>query len=259
MKFGVKVVDKTSTKNSKRLNKFMNDYKKLNGLELAIYNNSNDYIKGLNYHILHTNVLSLSIENFLFNASALHYYIYNDLLEILAKEKIKNIVIHIAGHSKANTYSDHQLRQFITFCSELSLSEDINIFVENTFDTVEFMEKIFRMDQDNVLNFCFDIGHAKALSKENTFSDWLNFIDNFYGDVHIHFHTNRGERDEHLPLTITTNNWTSDFHEGKDYYQMGRELISALKNRENSSLILETYPHFMKSNLEALIKMGVKF
>lgn len=37
MKFGVKVVDKSSTKNKKRLNKQYDYYKQLNGCELAIY------------------------------------------------------------------------------------------------------------------------------------------------------------------------------------------------------------------------------
>lgn len=179
------------------------------------------------------------------------------MLPLMKREGIKNIVVHILPGKGIEEYTKKQISQYIKFCSELSIKESIGIFVENTFDTTKSVKEYFDMDPNKNLNFCFDIGHAKALGKDESIGKWLDFIADFKNDVHIHFHANRGERDEHLPITTITNNWINDFHEGNDYKTIMKDMIKILAHKENSSLIMETYQKYMDNHIKVFKELNI--
>lgn len=88
MKFGLKIVDKSSTYNKKRLTNYAAYHERLDGSELAIYNNSGDYIKNIEYYIFHAEFKKFNSDKLLNEREEMDKYIEAKLLPILKKEKI---------------------------------------------------------------------------------------------------------------------------------------------------------------------------
>ncbi len=86
---------------------------------------------------------------------------------------------------------------------EFALKAEFDVYIENTFESVEFYRQVFmRLKDTKRLNFCFDIGHAKVWSGDD-FQTWIEFLlelKEWGFKLHFHLHVNRGLIDEHLSM-----------------------------------------------------------
>ena len=105
-------------------------------------------------------------------------------------------------------YQDRLIKEVVTHMlrvEKLACEADFEIYIENTFESVNFYRKVFlglKERQTKKLNFCFDIGHAKVWSGDD-FKNWIEFLTELKKlgfKLHFHLHANRGLNDEHLSL-----------------------------------------------------------
>jgi len=257
MKFGIKIVDKSYTENPKKFLKYNNFFLKLEGHELSFKGNPpipDKLPKDFFYFTQHTKQEVFNIYDFFFNKEGFNEYI-KEFLEQAKIYNIKRCTVHLTNASTLDNFNKEQIKEYIKYCVDFSINNNIRIYIENTFNTVNQMEEIFSYDKNKELGFTFDIGHAKCFVFEDTINDWLDLIDRMKRPTHIHFHANNSKSDQHLPITIKTNFWINDFHDNLTYEDIAKKIIKIIYKCEESSFILETHPLFQKVNMIFLEKI----
>lgn len=121
---------------------------------------------------------------------------------------INRAVIH-------NMFSDRPVdlgepRKFaneIIFHLDRAFKKGIRLYIENTYESFEFMQDLFehlyRMDVNDITGFCLDTGHVRALSN-GTLDQWGQMAGHLYDcgfGVHYHLHANDGTGDQHINLS----------------------------------------------------------
>ena len=143
---------------------------------------------------------------------------------------------------------------------ELSLEADFEVYIENTFESINFYRKVFHIlkeRQTTKLNFCFDIGHAKVWSGDN-FESWIKFLIELKEldfKLHFHLHANRGLIDEHLSL-LETKKMGFDGNDGVfsnlAYEQMFVEIFEKFPNERK---IFEVKPNLAIKNITDILNL----
>ncbi len=143
---------------------------------------------------------------------------------------------------------------------ELSLESDFEVYIENTFESIDFYRKVFhglKDRQTKKLNFCFDIGHAKVWSGDD-FESWMEFLTELKElgfKLHFHLHTNRGLIDEHLSL-MEADEMGFDGNDGVfsnlTYEQMFLEIFEKFPNERK---IFEVKPQLAVENRNYILNI----
>lgn len=254
MRFGVKVVDTTHVENMIRFERYDNFISNLDGLELSIKNFTFDLPKNYNYWIQHSNQTYFNIRTFKFDFENFEKY-EKTLIKEMNEYNIKNTVVHLTNDEGIEDFNDEEIFNYLDHLNNFAKKNGFRVYLENTHMIIDEMKSIFNTIRNHHFGFCFDIGHAKAFVKKDSILDWLNFIDKLNLPIHVHFHSNLGEEDSHLPITKTTNNWIDNFHCNLTYYEIAQKLVEIKKNDMESSFIMETHAQFSKNNVYWLKKL----
>jgi sugar phosphate isomerase/epimerase len=262
--YGVKALDKNDALTYEYLN-----YAKDNGyaIEVGLYKGSEKFreylldIKDsidLNFHFDHTkySIFELSYKN---NLEKLEKDI-----RLAKKFNVKYAIMHTAKTpmSRRKEYQrkvfEHLFDQFIA-ANELCRRYDFEIYLENTYQSIPFYEKLFRefrkKDIDRV-NFCFDLGHAKVWS-ENRYAEWMTFLEELRDDgfkLHFHLHANRGTYDEHLSFVEADELGIlepDEIFSCRSYPRIIKELFEVFPEETK---IFEVKPEFVIENLQYVEK-----
>lgn len=76
------------------------------------------------------------------------------------------------------------------------------LFLEKTFESIEWFETFFAMKPPKNVGFCLDTGHTRVW-KRIPLSRWVDFTGRLAAaeiPVHVHAHANEGDDDTHIPL-----------------------------------------------------------
>jgi len=259
MNAGLKIVNNIQYKN---INKQILQYFENNPgvlLEIGFYfdpNMLNSYFMQYCYHV----------KNKVNTHANLHYDMLNlhrFKREFEAEIKLSKLInsdysiVHLASSQRENkSYPGisliHAIWDNLCLLDQIAKKEDFVFYIENIYRDVYFYTQLFRELKREGLNnigFCFDIGHAKVWSRQNL-RDWQFFLQELYAmaiPLHVHFHLNNGQEDEHLSFLEFTKIKGDEFSGYMDY----RDVYASLEEEyPEVRKIFEVKPKFAIMNLE---------
>lgn len=141
-------------------------------------------------------------------------------IQVARKIGVSAVVFHTNYNPFLNSdgYVDIWLKENIKFWSEiLEKNSDINIYLENMFDTTPVvLEKLSKeLSKYDNYGVCLDIGHA-AISKAS-FKEWASHLGKYV--KHIHINDNDLVSDLHLP-------WGDGKIDRETFYECYKEYMS---------------------------------
>lgn len=127
-----------------------------------------------------------------------------DEIRFANKYGIKKVVAHITGGENPPPMNEYGL---INIARVLEECEKLGVYfcIENT-RRIDYIQFVFENLQSDYLKFCFDSGHANALTKNLTSFPWHNFSDKL---CCLHLHDNSGIKDEHTLPFLGNIDWDS--------------------------------------------------
>lgn len=183
-----------------------------NPLEIGFYNSNGGFGYGqwtkdaIDYFFFQHNrrIVHLSMRNSVFAYGKQRKVWHSELIEeishaadLQASYAIIHDVLYPAPYS-----SSAQEEEFLQILKKnveyLHQFIPMRLFLENTFQSLDFYRKLFEQIQDK-MDFCFDIGHARLWSKAD-FSEWKDFLHLLQErghQLHFHLHSNDGVYDRH--------------------------------------------------------------
>lgn len=107
---------------------------------------------------------------------------------------IKKVVAHITGGENPPDWNQYGLDNISKILEECE-KYDIDFCIENT-RRIDYIQYVLENLKSDKLKFCFDSGHANALTKNLENFPWQSFSNKLSC---LHLHDNNGLKDEHLP------------------------------------------------------------
>jgi sugar phosphate isomerase/epimerase len=112
----------------------------------------------------------------------------------LANEyNIKTVIMHITGGDtppQKNYKGVKNIEKVLDYCENYG----ITLCLENL-RRLDYLIYVYEKIQNTNLKFCFDTGHANAMTKNIKEFPWDTFGDRLY---YLHLNDNNGAKDEHL-------------------------------------------------------------
>lgn len=138
------------------------------------------------------------------------YFRMEQCMEIAVKLGVKGIVFHTNYNSKLSdeVYNNYFISSTSDFLkSLLEKYSDINIYIENMFDTTPFILKEISDNLKDYNNFgvCFDWAHAIIYGKSIDIEEWIRILRDYI--KHIHINDNDLVNDLHLPVGSGKIDW----------------------------------------------------
>lgn len=116
---------------------------------------------------------------------------------------IKSTPLNINKKEEITNFAKNSLKH-IEYC----YNNGLFLHIENTYENLDFFKEIFNIfdkhNFNNIIGFCLDTGHTRALIKSNLY-DWLDFIKELKNknfSIHYHIHVNDSSADQHYNLSI---------------------------------------------------------
>lgn len=135
------------------------------------------------------------------------------------------------------TYRDNWIKRNADYWGKkLEKYSDINIYIENMFDTdCELLARLGEAMKD-VPNFgiCFDYAHAHVFGDENKIDEWVKSLAPYVR--HLHINDNDFVSDLHLPLGAGKTDWDKFKEYYKEYFSEASVLLEVTgiqKTRES--------------------------
>lgn len=166
-------------------------------------------------------------------------------------------IVHLSSNQRENKrYPGRSLInetwENLMMLNQIARTEDFVFYIENIYRDIYFYTQLFRELKNEGLNnigFCFDIGHAKVWSGHNL-RDWQFFLQELSAmaiPMHMHFHLNHGEEDEHLSFLEFTGIKGDEFSGYMDYRDVFATFDEAYPDVRK---IFEVHPRFAIMNFE---------
>ena len=127
---------------------------------------------------------------------------FEEILRLLPVFRPRTVVAH-AGYDwqRCEYFRKTWMDNSVDFWAEVAKGlnqNDSRLMLENVYEhRPGELRELFERLQPCRVGWCLDCGHLSAFGRA-PFSEWLNVLGPFIGQVHLH--DNHGEKDDHLPL-----------------------------------------------------------